>query len=540
MTKDTKKYSGDKGLDKTNSELLKFTYDELYFEIRGGVNPESYNSIHVMVFAFYGKFTARKPLDLLSEFPLIKFKNELADKFKLQTKYLDEVFDTLIMELENYKQELREQKSNKNKIVSLSDEQKKQAEQFLKEEDLLTRTDELIESSGVIGNVKNRMILFLVYLSRIQARPLHAIVDSRFNYLQTKIGELIPEEGKFEIGHLSENAIFYFDDGALANRVLLVEDTGCNKSKLLPLMKLQERGYLTKTVTQKGADGYLHTTQREVDGPICLSISTQEQEQFTSNRVLSFILKDDNSSKQDELLSMYQRKLAAGLVSGEQEQKAKSLLWNIQRVLEPMKVINPFAEKLLLPRELMHKQITTAHYLRFIEVITLFKQKQKEQKVDESTGEIYIETSIEDIEEANELIVEVMLHKSDRLTVMEREHLEKLKTLEGEFTNSAVSKKLRISISKVKRDHSTLEALGFIENTGGNRNHGYTFKVVNQNEFSSLQKSVADTLDESIRILRSSPKPKSAQSNSEPLKVLPVKENSLVAQKSNNNRKKAS
>ena len=67
------------------------------------------------------------------------------------------------------------------------------------------------------------------------------------------------------------------------------------------------------------------------------------------------------------------------------------------------------------------------HYLQFIEIITFYKQFQREQQVNEETGEIYIETMIEDIEEANELIIEVLLRKSDTINGACRNHLERLK-----------------------------------------------------------------------------------------------------------------
>src|SRR5690606_33626111 len=143
---------------------------------------------------------------------------------------------------------------------------------------------------------------------------------------------------------------------------------------------------------------------------------------FTNHAVVSFVLAEDNSQQQDEQVMNYQRRKRAGLINQQEEQQAKELLWNIQRTLEPVRVINPYAEKLLLPQELKDKQITNAHYLQFIEIISFFKQFQKKEKVDESTGEIYIETSIEDIQEANELLGSILLNKCDGLNAPTRKY----------------------------------------------------------------------------------------------------------------------
>lgn len=58
---------------------------------------------------------------------------------------------------------------------------------------------------------------------------------------------------------------------------------------------------------------------------------------------------------------------------------------------------------------------TNAHYLAFVEVVTFYHQYQREKKHDPDTGEEYIETTLEDIAEANKLMKEILLRKSDEL-----------------------------------------------------------------------------------------------------------------------------
>ena len=100
----------------------------------------------------------------------------------------------------------------------------------------------------------------------------------------------------------------------------------------------------------------------------------------------------------------YQRKLSAGKINTFDETHARQLLQNAQRMLQPITVRNPFAESLQIPKEVFKQRRSNQHYLAFIEVITFYKQYQREQKCDEATGEIYIETTLEDIAEANELM----------------------------------------------------------------------------------------------------------------------------------------
>ena len=67
----------------------------------------------------------------------------------------------------------------------------------------------------------------------------------------------------------------------------------------------------------------------------------------------------------------------------------------MQRLLEPIKVVNPFAELLQIPKEVFKPRRTNSHYLQFVEVITFYHQLQREQKADQETGELFIETTLE-------------------------------------------------------------------------------------------------------------------------------------------------
>src|SRR6185437_13848591 len=67
--------------------------------------------------------------------------------------------------------------------------------------------------------------------------------------------------------------------------------------------------------------------------------------------------------------------------------KMAKLLQNVQRVLQPVSVRNPYAEQLRIPPEVFKQRRSNAHYLAFIEVVTFYKQYQRERKTDEATGE---------------------------------------------------------------------------------------------------------------------------------------------------------
>jgi hypothetical protein len=74
----------------------------------------------------------------------------------------------------------------------------------------------------------------------------------------------------------------------------------------------------------------------------------------------------------------YQRKASAGVISTTDQERKKTLLQNVQRVLRPIRVINPYAEYIDLPPEVFKPRRTLLILLSFIETITYYHQYQRE------------------------------------------------------------------------------------------------------------------------------------------------------------------
>ncbi len=99
---------------------------------------------------------------------------------------------------------------------------------FLKSDDLLERTSEMIGKSGVVGETINRLLMYLIFTSRKRSNPLHIISLGSSGmgktHLQESVGGLIPGEDRIELTTLSENAFYYFERQALRHKLILIED----------------------------------------------------------------------------------------------------------------------------------------------------------------------------------------------------------------------------------------------------------------------------------------------------------------------------
>jgi hypothetical protein len=136
-----------------------------------------------------------------------------------------------------------------------------------------------------------------------------------------------------------------------------------------------------------------------------------------------------------------------------------------------------------------------------IETITFYHQYQREVKTDPTSGERYIETTLEDIEWANRLLKEVLLAKSDELSQAERSFFESLKKWMKEknkesFYAKEIREAFRMHPSKVKRYLHSLNTYNLVRITGGNRfKSGFEYEVIAPDEYKNLSDAVNTVLD---------------------------------------------
>ena len=375
----------------------------------------------------------------------------------------------------------------------------------------MQRTEEAIGKSGVIGEECNRILMYIIFTSRKLSHPLHIVSlgssGTGKTHLQEKVSELIPGEDTLEITSLSENAFYYFGQRELSHKLILIEDLEGAMNVMFPLRELQSKRHITKTVTFKDTRGITKTITLTVEGPVCVAGCTTRERIYEDNANRSFLIYLDESEAQDKAIMNYQKQISAGKINTEEEQAIKKLMQNCQRTLQNIKVVNPYALQLELPKEVFKPRRTNKHYIDFIEAVTFYHQHQRAQKTDESTGEIYIETTIEDITEANKLMKEILLRKSDELSGACRNYFEQLKeylqqTQQSTFTNRIIGQALRIAHSTIKRYHLELLTAGLIKLNQDKRTKTYWYEVTSTEEYKQLQNRISSVLDEVLEKIK--------------------------------------
>ena len=498
-------------LDTNNPYNYAYTTKHLELHVLGGLKTTKLESLRITL--SIQKITCdnvlRQSVDLYNDTQCEKFVRKCAERLEIGTSVIRRTLQELTKELENYRFLLlkKEAEQYKPHTKQLTARERKSAEAFLKKPKLLERTNLLIGQSGVIGEETNRLLMYLIFTSRKTNNPLHCISLGSSGvgktHLQSSIANLIPEADRLEITVLSANAFYYFNRTELQHKLILIEDLDGAESVLYPLRELQSKKRITKTVVHKDKSGTAKTIHLTVEGPVSVAGCTTQERIYEDNSNRSFLLYIDESETQDQKIMDYQRSASAGKLNKQDEIKAAEQLRNVQQLLSPIAVRNPFAEFLELPQSVFKPRRTNAHYLQFIEAITFYKQLQRQSKVDTETGEVFIETTIEDIEEANELITTVLLRKSDGITGACRNHLERLKTYLQEkkqtsFTNAEIRRNLRIKETTLRRYNAQLVAENYLRRIHNAKTKSYCFEIVDAEEYTHLKAQIKEALDRCI------------------------------------------
>ncbi|NOQ74902.1 MAG: hypothetical protein GQ574_23005 [Crocinitomix sp.] len=510
-----------KELNTQNPDFIVWEHEKLCFDILGGIRMEGLDRLRITLRVRFDQMVIRHNLDLYNDDALTKLVRKCAERFEMSSAYLYPVIGQLVNLLEDYRiKAIQEAKETTVVKKELSEVEKVEALKLLNSKNLLSDISDLIGQGGVIGEVENRLLMYIIFTSRLMANPLHIISmgasGTGKSHLQESVAALLPPEDCMSITDLSPNSFYYFKPNELSHKLLLIEDLEGAKKVLYPIRELQSKKYITKTFVEKTRQG-LRTTSRTVYGPVCVGGCTTKEQIYEDNSNRSFLIYIDDSENQDQLIMDYQRVVSAGQLDDKVRQSATDLLQNSQRLLEPLKVVNPFASQLVLPKSVFKPRRTNAHYLHFIEAVTFLHQAQRIKKTNKETGEQHIETTIEDIQNANILMKDILLKKSDKLSPAIRSYFEQLKSFlkskkRVTFKNVDIRKGLGISHSQQKRYMSALVNDFYVQIKSGDQKKGFVYKVTSFEEFTALKSSIANALDQALEDIKNSMLPKKRSS----------------------------
>jgi len=378
----------------------------------------------------------------------------------------DEVLKTdigrILLKLEALQEErIKAATKTEPQAPELSEAEEQAALALLKAPDLLARILADFEACGVVGERVNKLMGYLAATSRKLDRPLAVVIQSSSaagkSSLMDAVLAFVPEEERVQFSALTGQALFYMGETNLQHKVLAIaEEEGAHRAAYA-LKLLQSEGELTIASTGTDAAGNLVTQQYKVCGPVMLFLTTTaiDIDEELMNRCL--VLSVDEGREQTAAIHRQQRlgRTLDGLIAKQHKREVLALHRNAQRLLRPLAVVNPYADRLTFLDDRTRTRRDHGKYLALMDVLALLHQHQRPVKTATVAGQVieYVEVQLSDIEQANALAHEVLGRSLDELPPQTRkllavvQHLVQAKAVEQAIEPRAV----RFSRAEVRR-----------------------------------------------------------------------------------------
>lgn len=495
----------------TNAHFITYKDDFLTIDILGGVDLSQVERMVCTLRITHSNFPPhRTTLDLYNDNQTEKLQRTLCDKWELKLIEVSKTLHSLTLQVEDYRlQELRYAGKNRQQKFEVSEEDKKKATAFLKNKNLLNNLVQNLNTTGILGEDENAVILFLALASYKFTNPFSVLCLAKSgigkSYILQKLSECMPNGSYSFHTKISANALYYFDSNSIQNKALLIEDLEWTTQMLSPLATLQSQGRLVNTRATKDKDGMLHSTTFEVIANLCLVACAYSDKNFEEISLPFLCINLNHSHTQDIAVMEYQKKCKAGQIKTEEIKTIQTNLKNVIATLENVSIINPFATLIHLPDEVAYPRKSLLLLLNFIDVITYFFQYQREQTVDKSTGEIFVKTHPTDIELAFKFLKNNLFRRADELSTPARgfynwltNFLTEAKT--NQFTQIDIRKAKAIHPRTLARYLQELVLFSYVQVAGGNKYRGgFIYKLTNFDKQSNLKSSIETDLKNTMQ-----------------------------------------
>jgi DNA primase len=377
---------------------------------------------------------------------------------------------------------------------------------LLKQKNLLENLNIQIGKSGIVGEENSRLLLFLIIISYMNKNPIHAIIQgssgSGKTLIISRIADLMPQEDVLRFTRITESSLYNWGEFDLFRKIIIIEDLdGLKEEALYALRELISNQFLSSSVSIKDKKGNNKSARKEVKGQFSSLSATTKGETYEDNMSRSFLIAVDESKEQTKRIIDLQNQVSAGEIDPKDREKAVNFIQQIVRSLKYYEVINPYATKLQLPEKVHKIRRLNEMYQAVIKQVTFLNQCQRELTAD---GKLI--TTIEDIEQATEILFESIVLKVDELDGSLRQFFERLKKYvknDGEeFILRDVRQEFNLSKTQTFRQIQMLLELEYIKQIGGYSNKGIRYKICYWDNYQKLRSEIKEFLIKQIEALK--------------------------------------
>ncbi|MGD9154491.1 MAG: CHC2 zinc finger domain-containing protein [Bacillota bacterium] len=371
-------------------------------------------------------------LDLYNSKQRQGFSLAAAKTVGLEAGIIHEDLTQLILKLEELKLAASKSKPEKQ-AYQMTDLEKREAVNYLKQPDLVERILADFAAAGTVGEETNKLVGYLAAISRKLDDPLAIVIMSRSaagkSSLQDAVLAFVPEEDQVKYTAITGQSLFYMEENALVHKVLAIaEDEGAEKATYAIKTMQSEKNLKIASTGKDPQTGKMRTQEYQVKGPIAIMLTTTAAaiDYETASRFLILTVDEDREQTQSIHQRQRENETLAGILGKLEADAVTHRQQNIQRMLKPLLVVNPYAQDLTFLSDRLRTRRDHKKYLGLIRAIAFLRQYQKPlQTVTHQGRELnYIEADLTDIGLANRLASEILGHSLDEMAPATRRLIE--------------------------------------------------------------------------------------------------------------------
>jgi len=430
---------------------LVLVYGERRYRVRGWKKPLNPEALKVNLLASKAERFHVDSFDLYNAKARAAFVKQAGTELGEAEDVLKHDLGRVLLKLEEVQTEaLKAAMTKDDKRPKLSEAEEAEALALLRDPQLLERILADFAACGVVGEETNKLVGYLAAVSRQLDRPLAVIIQSSSaagkSSLMDAVLALMPDEDCVRYSAMTGQSLFYMGETNLKHKILAIAEEQGVASAGYALKLLQSDGQVTIASTGKDpTTGLLVTHEYRVEGPVMLFLTTTaiDIDEELLNRCL--VLTVNESREQTRAIHVLQRsrQTLEGLLADEGRDDIVRLHRNAQRLLQPLAVVNPYADRLTFLDDKTRMRRDHMKYLSLIRAIALLHQYQREVKTVQHKGKAvrYIEVEAQDIVTANRLAHEVLGRTLDELPPQTRTLLSALHAwVAGECQRQAIKR----------------------------------------------------------------------------------------------------
>ncbi len=415
-----------------------FTFDDRRWRVRGLEKQLSCERMKVNLMVTRRDLVHVDLLDLYTSRMRQRFIREAAAELLVEEATIKKDLGQVLLQLETLQERLIQAAFSKHEpeVPVLTEQARRAALELLEDPRLLERILSDLSACGLVGEEANTLVCYLACVSRLMPRPLSVLIQSSSGAgkttLQDAVLRCMPPEHQVRLSALTAQSLYYMGRDKLKHKILAVaEEEGVGQAAYA-LKLLQSEGRVSIACAGRDADtGRQQTEFHQVEGPVAMLLTTTAPRPAEELANRCFMLRTNEQPAQTAAINDRQRAAYGGqavgsAADGKLTVKAiETRHQNAQRLLEPLGVVIPLADRLTFRADRIASRRDNAKYLGLIASITLLHQYQRKRTTRSVDGakQVCVVATLQDVAVANRLAGATLARSFDALMPQTRQLL---------------------------------------------------------------------------------------------------------------------